>query len=119
LKLWLSILTYCLDKNICCTIKINLQCLKMLKDGYKNVIPPPDTKCQKLDNQMDQFNRRLDSYMKYCDRKISNNEGDIRELDNLVNQMPTFKHMETLLAENRIIRSNHQSPSNDNPQPCS
>lgn len=25
--------------------------------------------------------------------------------------------METLLAENRIIRSNHQSPINDNPQP--
>jgi predicted RNase H-like nuclease (RuvC/YqgF family) len=41
---------------------------------------------QKLDNQMDQFNRRLDSYMEYCDRKVSNNEGDIRELDNLVNQ---------------------------------
>jgi hypothetical protein len=43
--------------------------------------------------------------MEYCDKKVSNNEGDIRELDNLVNQMPTFKHMETLLAENRIIRS--------------
>jgi hypothetical protein len=41
---------------------------------------------QKLDNQMDQFNRRLDSYMEYCDRKVSNNEGDIRELDNLVNR---------------------------------
>jgi hypothetical protein len=68
----------------------------------------------KLDNQMDQFNRRLDSYMEYCDRKVSNNEGDIRELDNLVNQMPTIKHMETLLAENRLIRSNHQSPINDN-----
>jgi hypothetical protein len=31
---------------------------------------------QKLDNQMDQFNCRLDSYMEYCDRKVSNNEGD-------------------------------------------
>lgn len=72
---------------------------------------------QKFDNQMDQLNHRLDSYMEYCDKKVSNNEGDIRELDNLVNQMPTFRHMETLLAENRIIRSNHQSPTNDSPQP--
>ena len=70
---------------------------------------------QKLDNQMDQFNRRPDSYMEYCDKKVSNNERDIRELDNLVNQMPTFKHKETLLAENMILRYNHQSPINDNP----
>ena len=72
---------------------------------------------QKFDNQMDQFNRSLDSYMEYCNKKVSNNEEDIRELDNCVNQMPTFKHIETLLAENRIIRSNHQSPTNDSPQP--
>lgn len=103
----------------CQSTKLELLCrqLENTNRTLSNFEARLDHLSQKLDNQMDQFNRRLDSYMEYCDRKVSNNEGDIRELDNLVNQMPTFKHMETLLAENRIIRSNHQSPTNDNPQP--
>ena len=103
----------------CQSTKLELLCrqLKNTNRTLSNVEARLDHLSQKLDNQMDQFNRRLDSYMEYCDKKVSNNEGDIRELDNLVNQMPTFKHIEHWLAENRIIKSNHQSPINDNPQP--
>lgn len=77
----------------CQSTKLELLCrqLENTNRTLSNFEARLDHLSQKLDNQMDQFNRRLDSYMEYCDRKVSNNEGDIRELDNLVNQMPTWK----------------------------